>query len=179
MRIFTSKRRIAVIGAVTAVALAGGGAAYAYFTSGGSGSGSGLVGSASSLTVSVTGPTGGPLFPGSGLATDTADGIQTFSYTVTNPGPGSQSYNTVTITAAPSSSAAAAGCLQTWYDVNSQTPSGTSYKDVITLGAPVDLASSGTSTPATFTLQLIDEDTSQNTCEGDTPSVTVAVSTAP
>jgi hypothetical protein len=168
--LFFSKRRIAVLGAIMALALAGGGAAYAYFTSSGTGSGTGTVGSSTALTV-LPSPitfTGGPLYPGTGLATDTADGIETFTYTVHNPGPGSQLFSaaTIAVTAAP------AECTLTWFSVDG-TGSDT---DTVTLATPIDLAAGQTSGPQTFTLQLIDVDSSQNSCESSSPTVTVNVS---
>jgi hypothetical protein len=170
MQLFKSKRRLAVVGAITALVLAGGGSAFAYFTSGGSGTGTGTVGSSTALTV-LPDPitfTGGPLYPGTGLAGDTADGIETFTYTVHNPGPGSQVFSqaVITVTAAP------AGCTLSWFSVN-----GTGVDtDTVTLGTPIDLASGATSGPQTFTLQLIDVDSNQDACESGSPTVTVAVS---
>ena len=40
MKIFSSKKRVAAIGAVTAATMLGGGVAFAYWTAGGTGSGS-------------------------------------------------------------------------------------------------------------------------------------------
>jgi hypothetical protein len=55
MRIFSSRRRVALIGAIAALALAGGGSAFAYFTAGttASGTGQAAVGTAASVTWSV------------------------------------------------------------------------------------------------------------------------------
>ena len=41
MKIFSSKKRVAVIGAITAVTLVGGGTAFAYWTASGGGTGQG------------------------------------------------------------------------------------------------------------------------------------------
>ena len=46
MKIFSSKKRVAVIGAITAVTLVGGGTAFAYWTTTGTGTGTATVGHA-------------------------------------------------------------------------------------------------------------------------------------
>ena len=55
MKIFSSKKRVAAIGVVTAATLVGGGAAFAYWTTTGSGSGSATVGSAAAWTADESG----------------------------------------------------------------------------------------------------------------------------
>jgi hypothetical protein len=77
MKIFSSKKRVAAIGVVTAASLVGGGMAYAYWTSTGNGSGSATTGTATPFVVTVGAPSGGSLAPG--------NGEQTFAVTVTNP----------------------------------------------------------------------------------------------
>jgi hypothetical protein len=64
MQIFSSKKRVAAIGAVTALTLAGGGMAVAYWTSSGTGSGSAATSSgAPSLAITQT-STLTEMFPG-------------------------------------------------------------------------------------------------------------------
>jgi hypothetical protein len=161
-KLFGSKRRLAVVGAITALALAGGGSAFAYFTSSGTGTGSGTVGSSSGYAVVVSTPTGGPLVPGGAT--------ETFTYNVTNNSTGSQEFTTETITVTDANP----NCLASWYSV-----SGTG---IATPGNPATqtvtqtLAGGATGAAITFTLSLINEPVNQDTCESDTPSVSVAVS---
>ena len=54
MKLFSSKKRIGAIGAVTALTLVGGGVAYGYWTTTGSGSGTAGTDSTSGATVSVS-----------------------------------------------------------------------------------------------------------------------------
>jgi hypothetical protein len=162
MQLFKSKRRLAVVGAITALALAGGGSAFAYFTSSGTGTGTGAVGTSSAYTVVVGTPTGGPLVPGGAT--------ETFTYNVTNNSSGSQEFTTETITVTDANP----DCLASWYSV-----SGTG---IATAGNPATqtvtqtLAGGATGAPITFTLTLINEPVNQDACESDTPSVSVAVS---
>ena len=81
-KLFTTRRRIVIVGITGAVVLGGAGAAFAYFTASGQGTGTGSVGSATSFNVVVGTPTGGPLYPGAGT--------ETFGYTITNTGTGNQ-----------------------------------------------------------------------------------------
>ncbi len=79
MKIFSSKKRVAAIGVVTAATLVGGGMAYAYWTSTGSGPGTATTGTSTNFQVDVV-STDSPavtLAPG--------NGIQNFEVKVTNP----------------------------------------------------------------------------------------------
>jgi hypothetical protein len=129
MKLFRSKRRLAIVCGTTALTLAAAGTAFAYFSATGSGSNTGSVGSAATaFTVAVAAPTGGPLYPGTGLSTDTTDGIETFSYTVTNEATtGNQAYKTVTITVLPTK----ANCMASWYAINSTSATVGTDDDVI------------------------------------------------
>ena len=60
MKIFSSKKRVAVIGAVTAVTLVGGGTAFAYWTATGTGTGTATVGYAQTSVVVGTATTPQP-----------------------------------------------------------------------------------------------------------------------
>lgn len=160
-KLFTTRRRIVIVGITGAVVLGGAGAAFAYFTASGQGTGTGSVGSATSFNVVVGTPTGGPLYPGAGT--------ETFGYTITNTGTGNQGLNTITISVAPDSAAATAGCEASWYNLNN------SGQDQVTLNPDVDLAANGTNT-GSFTLQLTDVNSSQDGCENDAPVVTLVAS---
>jgi hypothetical protein len=86
MKIFSSKKRVAAIGAVTALTLVGGGAAFAYWTTSGSGTGSAAttVGSVNKLSF-VQSPVNA-MYPG--------DSEQTFSVTVRNTDAAEKAYVT-------------------------------------------------------------------------------------
>jgi hypothetical protein len=62
MKLFSSKKRVAAIGALTAATLVGGGMAVAYWTNGGSGTGSATTGTTTDVTITASGPLG--LVPG-------------------------------------------------------------------------------------------------------------------
>jgi hypothetical protein len=163
-KLFSAKRRVAVVAAAIALVLAGGGAAFAYFTSGGTGTGTGSVGTSASFVVAVSTPTGGPLLPGTGT--------ETFTYTIRNPtGNGSQQATSAVITVAPDATAAAAGCLASWYNVDS---TGTDT-DTVTLNQTIAGGATYSGAPS-VTLQLTNEPVDQDACENDAPVVTVTVS---
>lgn len=63
MKIFSSKKRVAIIGAVTAVTLVGGGTAFAYWTTTGAGTGSATT-SSGTADLSITGNAPSAMFPG-------------------------------------------------------------------------------------------------------------------
>ncbi len=170
MSLFRIKRRVAVVGATVALVLAGGGAAFAYFTSTGTGTGTGTVGTASAYTVVVSGPSGGPLTPGGAT--------EGFSYTVHNNSSGSQQITTATITVAPDATHATAGCSMAWYQVSgpgittAANPATQTYVTPITIPA----ATTSTDSQLAFTVTLLNLPVNQDACEGDAPTVTVAVS---
>jgi hypothetical protein len=163
MRIFSTKRRIAVVGAFTALALAGGGAAFAYFTSTGSGTGSATVGSSTNWLVTPTGATG-TIFPGSGSTVIT--------YNVKNTGTGNQSYSSALATLPAETNGDAehggsdiAGCLAAWFD-----PAVTSDPGLSTSIA------GGASVTVQVTVTMPDlATTNQNACQGVMPDVTLTV----
>jgi hypothetical protein len=171
MRIFSSKRRVALAGAVAALVLAGGGSAFAYFTAGSSasGTGQGAVGTAASATwsVSFVNETG-TMLPGSGTAT--------LNYLITNTGAGSQALTSVVAAIAEDASTPPnieqhgvplMGCQWGWYALGSANPTPTPA-----LGTSI--APGGTATVA-VTMTMINEPVIQNVCEGATPDVTLTV----
>jgi hypothetical protein len=166
-RVF-SKRRIAIVGATVAMALAGGGAAFAYFTSTGTGTGTGSVGNPTDYTVSVSAPTGGPISPGSTG--------ESFTYTVKNNDNGVQDISGATITVTPTKS----GCTSAIADYSVSGPGITTSGDPATQTfTAIPIAANSTETDnavLTFTVSMGDTGSNQDACEGDTPTVTVAVS---
>jgi hypothetical protein len=184
---FTKKRLVAAVGVVAA--LAGAGAAVAFFTgSSGSNTGSATVGSStawsvSSLTSSWAG-TLTALYPGA------TNDTELFSFTVTNSGNGSQNLKTITPavktdttgTSCPGVSCSnpnygdaetaggsdIPGCLASWFTV---------VDDPGNPALPNDLAAAGTySGKVDLTMQ--DSGTSQDSCQGASPGVTVTASSA-
>jgi len=162
MKLFTTRRRIAIVSAVV-VALAGGGAALAYFTSSGSGTGSASVGTATNWTVSQPIDTSHGLLPGSGS--------EVLTFTVTNPGSGAQAFNSVTATVVSDAGAvdaqgtAVPGCQPGWF--TAQPTSDPSLHASIPGG--------GTAT-VQVTVTMTDSGTNQDACQGiNGPDVTLTV----
>jgi hypothetical protein len=126
-KIFTTRRRIAVVAVTTAFAMAGGGAALAFFTSTGAGIGTGAVGSATPWTVTAGDHTGGPLLPGSGTVT--------IPYTIHNGGDSTQHFTTVTaavdadtngdISRGGDTPTVVTDCKAVWFSADAGTPSAT------------------------------------------------------
>lgn len=165
MKLFTTRRRIAVVGVVTAAVLAGGGVAFAYFTSTGSGTGSASVGSASTWSVSAPVDSTHGLLPGSGS--------EVLTFTITNNGSGAQAFNSVTATVVDDGSGnvkaqgtAVPGCKTAWFTA---LPGGYSPA----LGTSI--AHNGTAT-VQVTVQMSDSGTNQDPCQGiKGPDVNLAV----
>jgi hypothetical protein len=171
MRIFSSRRRLAVVGAFTAIALAGSGAAFAYFTSTGTGAGAASVGTASNYTVEVSAPTGAALVPG-------GPG-QSFTYTVQNPGTGTQQISAASISVTPDAAAATNGCLAAWYHVSGPGITAPGNAATQTYATPISIPGGTTNSDAqlTFTVTLVNTPLiNQDGCENDVPVVSVTVS---
>ena len=163
MRIFSSRRRVALVGAIAALALAGGGSAFAYFTSTGSGTGAATVGSPANWLVTSTGATG-TIFPGSGSTVIT--------YNVKNAGTGNQSFSSATAALpaetngdAEHSGGDIAGCTAAWF--NTAVTSDPGINTSIAGGASVTVQ-------VTVTMPDLPT-TNQNACEGVVPDVTLTV----
>ncbi len=92
MKIFSSKKRVAAIGVVTAATLLGGGMAYAYWTSTGSGSGSAATGTTSTYTVNFDNPS-----PVASTPLTPAGPAQLHHVSVINPGTGAQQISSVVV----------------------------------------------------------------------------------
>lgn len=162
--VLRKRRVVALVAAVSSLALAVG--AYAYFTSTGSGTGSATVGSSTAFTVNVAASTGGPLYPGAGSVS--------FTYTVTNPSSGHQNLAATSSTVASSGgnitegspAVAVAGCLASWFHAVNTAPS----------PLPQNLAGGATSSGGSVTVTMDDSGTNQDPCQGHTPNITVNAS---
>jgi archaellum component FlaG (FlaF/FlaG flagellin family) len=161
-KLFTTRRRIAIVVGASAVVLAGGGAAFAYFTASGSGTGQATVGSAAQWSVTAGTPSG-TMLPGQGSTT--------IVFTVKNVGQGNQKDDSDTVTIPTSGSDVTSqgvdvpGCLATWFAANITTDN----------ASGVDFTPGQTET-VTVTMTMSDAATSQDACESALPDVTLSVS---
>jgi hypothetical protein len=157
LRKFTSKRWIAVLTVVGALAAAGG--AFAYFSASGTGTGQAAVGGSTDFAVSF-GTTTGTMYPGAGTST--------VHYTITNNGGGYQNLSGTTAALAKSGDDITsggndvAGCLASWFTVTNHSTSG-------------DLAAHGTAS-STVDLTLTDSGGNQDPCKGASPDVVINAS---
>ncbi len=157
MKIFSSKRRVAAIGAVTALTLVGGGVAYGYWTSTGTDTGTATAGTASGFNVDVSQIAGGPMSPGGPTST--------FDVTVTNPGSGVQYLDKITVSVVGTEKplgTANSGCGAADFDVDSAGPD---TPAVLTHGASL-AALTGSHTFTGLTLQMVDTGSPQDACQG-------------
>jgi hypothetical protein len=155
-RRFTKKRKLAALGVVAVLAIAG--AAIAYFTASGSGTGNATVGSSTAWTV-TPGSASGTMYPGSGTSS--------FSYTVANPGSGPQHLSSTSATVADDGSgnikehgSPVSGCLASWFTAADHSP------------APANVAA-GSSVNGSVDVTMTDTGGDQNACQGHTPDITV------
>jgi hypothetical protein len=162
-KLFTTRRRIAIVGITGAIVLGGGGAAFAYFTASGSGTGQATVGSTGTWLVSQASTTG-TIYPGSGSSVIT--------YDVKNNGAGDQQYSSATASVNSSGGditvggTAVSGCLAIWFaasvtsdpSVNTNVAGGSTVQDQVTVTMPSDSADN------------------QNPCQGKSPDVTLTIS---
>lgn len=161
-KLFTTRRRIAIVVGASAIVLAGGGAAFAYFTASGSGTGSATVGSTGTWQVTQASSTG-TIYPGSGSSVIT--------FNVKNTGTGDQQYSTATAAINSSSSditqsgTALSGCLASWY-----TASVTSDPDLSTKVA------GGATVQVQVTVTMPSDSVNQDACESATPDVSLSIS---
>jgi hypothetical protein len=165
------KKRIAVLGLLGALALAGG--AYAYFT-GGSNSvtTSGSVGASTTWGVAQGTPTWSgsltALYPGASSDTEL------LPFTVTNNGHGHQAVTSITASlpaetngdAETAGGADITGCQASWF---------TATVDSSNAALPANLAAAGTYT-GKIDLTMQDSGTNQNACQNAAPAVTITAS---
>jgi hypothetical protein len=167
-----SKKRLAAVASVAALALTG--MAVAYFT-GGSGTvtGSGTVGSASALGITTGTPTWSgtltALYPGA------TNDTEFLPFTVTNNGNGHQAVTTIGAVlpaegngdAETAAGADIAGCLASWF---------TATVDTGNPALPSDLAPGGTYSGKIDLVMPNNTTTNQNACQGKAPAVTITAS---
>ena len=148
MKIFSSKKRVAAIGVVTAATLVGGGMAYAYWTNGGTGTGTASTGTTTdNLVLTAFGPTG--LVPG-GAADDlvvNVDNPNTYSVQVSGL-PTIIESATCKIGAGPTVSVDPA-----WFQLG-----GALAADVVPANDALDVGG--------LTLRMLDDADDQNACKG-------------
>ena len=145
-----TKKKLAAVGAGTALVLAGGGLALAYWSSTGTGSGSATTGNSSAFEVSTDAATGGPLTPGGAS--------ETVAVHVKNPSSGHQTLTTVHVTVATSTGTAwtsTPGCSAADYTVTDPTV------------AAIDQdRASGSTYNATATITMNNLPSNQDLCQG-------------
>jgi hypothetical protein len=164
-KIFTTRRRIAIVGVTgAALVLAGGGAAYAYFSATGSGTGSATVGTTGTWAVTQASSTG---------TISAGAGSSVITFNVENTGKGDQQYATATATVNSDSSgditsggASVSGCLATWF----------STKVTSDPGAGTNVGGSSTVQVTVKVTMPSDATDNQDACENATPDVTLSIS---
>jgi hypothetical protein len=151
-----TRKRSLVLSAVALLAVAG--IAVAYFSSTGSGNGSATVGKSTAFTVTVEAPTGGPLYP--------ASGVENLAYTVKNPSPGYQNLASTSAKVVDDGSGniksggvAVPGCLSKDF-----TAKNTSVSKNLKGGESI-------SSSVEVTMQ--DSGENQDACQGKSPEITV------
>lgn len=160
-----TKRRGVIVVAAAAIAVAVAGISFAYFTSTGTGTGSANVGQATNFLVTVSGGTGGTVYPGAGT-----DNV---GFTVRNQGLGYQELSTVTATIKTAGNGDAqtaggitlTGCSAAWF---------TATLDSGSPALPADLAPNGTYT-GSVDVTMTNAAADQSACELATPGLVITV----
>lgn len=184
----SSRKKSIVSTAIVIAILSAAVAAYAYFTNTGQGTGSATTGAASPFVVSSTADAAGDLVPVAAIGSGVED---TVSYTVTNPSAGAVKLSTVAISIGTSTGtspslvegnwSATAGsypaCNSSDFSVGGQAVGNgtTAGSGVYTVSPNVDLAA-GAVYNGTFTLQMIDNNANQDSCESVTVPLYIAAS---
>jgi hypothetical protein len=164
MKIFSSKKRVAAIGVVTAATLVGGGMAYAYWTTTGEGDGVASTGTSPLYDVDfdlVTPAATTPMSP--------AGPTQMHHVSVTNPGSGAQQVQHVVVTVGSASGA--------WTTSNSngvcgsadfqiQDHNGVWGSSAEVLATPTTLAGLGGTVELPVNVRMIDTGSDQDGCKG-------------
>ena len=153
-KIFSSKKRVAAIGVITAATMVGGGMAVAYWTSSGTDTDTATVGTSSLFAVEIIPVTTAALSPGGPT--------NTYSVKVTNPGSGVQRLNqvVVSVTGTNDGTDPIEGCTAADFEVNGQSGQAT-----IELGPPEDLAADDAYTFTNVVLQMVDTRAPQDACK--------------
>jgi hypothetical protein len=154
MKLFSSKKRAAAIGAVAAITLVTGGVAYGYWTTTGTGDGSAKTGTSTAFTV-VLGEVETPAL--------TPDGpTQTVPVTVTNPSTGRQLLSSVVVKVAndDGSDWAEDGCTAADFQIDSAAPGAAA-----TVTTSQNLLPGAASTGLSVTVRMIDTGDNQDGCK--------------
>ena len=183
-----SKKKAVVGAGVAILGLAVSGVALAYFTSTGQGTGSATPGSSSPFVVSSPADAAGDLVPNTTIGTGVKD---TVSYTVTNPSAGNEKLSTVVISVGNSTGTSPAATETNWTATSGSNPAcnstafsvggqaigdgATAGSGAYTVSPNVDLAPGGVFN-GTFTLQMIDNNANQNSCQGVTVPLFISAS---
>lgn len=165
-KLFTTRRRIAIVVGASAIVLVGGGAAFAYFTASGSGTGSATVGSTGAWAVSEAGTSGGPIYPGSGS--------EVITFNVQNTGTGDQQY----ASASPLVNADGGGNIQTGNSNTSVTGCSASWFTASVTSDPslTKNVAGGATVQVQVTVTMpSDSANNQDNCEGQSPNVTLTI----
>ncbi len=172
MKIFSSKKRVAVIGGLTAVTLVGGGTAFAYWTASGTGSGTAAVGSTADWTV-VQATSTGTMYPGVGTATvtftatnDADSGFKRLASTDVAATIDADVDGNIMV-GAPASEVV--GCLASWFvpTVTGATPT---WGTDVAQGGAVSIPVNVTMTNAAA---------NQDDCKAQSPNLTLTITAAP
>jgi hypothetical protein len=179
MSLISNRRRrkvFVILGTVSALGV--GAIAVAYFTGGdGSGNGSATVGTSTAWSVSVN--SGGATFTPAGYsAIYPGAGTELIPFTVTNNGKGSQNLKTLSYAikndgGSPANAETATGtvitgCLASWFSASGDSGNA---------ALPSDLTPSGTYS-GKVDVTMSDSGTSQDSCQGQSPGVTVTASSS-
>jgi hypothetical protein len=176
MKRFMNKK-VAAAGLAVGLALGAAGAAFAYFTSTGSGSGTATTGSATNWTVAVSGDnTSKDLVPVETIGTGPSD---TESYTVTNASAGTQYLTQAVISISSVDNGSVSGpnnCAASDFSLGGN-PVGNSYTQSIGVDEAGTQDSGGPGVyDGTVSLQLVDNGTDQDACQGATVHLSVSAS---
>jgi hypothetical protein len=171
MKIFSSKKRVAAIGALTAATLVGGGMAVAYWTTTGSGTGTATAGTTDldwSVLVDTTDL--------KNLAPTTLGGdpSQTVGYKITNIGEGQQYLTKAVISidsVTPGSIGGIPACSVADFAINSNLGD-----DLPVEQAFGENLASGAERTGSVVLRLIDNDDNQDNCKNATVTLKVDAS---
>jgi hypothetical protein len=178
-RFIKSKKGLALLAALV-VAIAASVGAYAYFTSSGNGNGSAQVASGTNpWTVNVDTNTAGDLVPTA--IGDSNAVLDTINYSVANQDEGNEYLGKVVIQVDPSYThtdlAGDPACTAADFSINSAAAG-----SAVTLHPNVNLKSLSDAPDneydSSFTLQLVENNANQDSCEGQTIPLQVAASTS-
>ena len=183
---FAKRKKLTFLAVLTVLVLGVDGVAIAYFLSTGQGTGSATTGSATPFVVASTPDTAGDLVPNATIGTGVID---TISYTVNNPSAGNQMLSSVVISIGNSTGSSPSATETNWTTGASPTCNSSDFSvggqaigDGATAGSGaytaspnVDLAP-GATYHGTVTLQMIDNNANQNSCEGVTVPLFIAAS---